>query len=231
MNPHEVAGLQALAMKHGGSLTINPDTGLPEASFLSSLLPAIAGFALNAFAPGIGTAIGGALGLGGAAGSAIAVGGLTGLASGSLSKGLMAGLGAYGGAGLADSLTSAGTMSLADQAAQAAGAGAERSALAGGLSPETAAAMKAQAIEEAGNQATFSNADKLSAGFNAAKADPMAFAKDNWKAGLAAASPMLADAMVPTATKMPTPWCWTCCGAIWIGFHLTSGFWLRAPTV
>ena len=27
MTPGEVHGLQALAMKHGGSLTINPDTG------------------------------------------------------------------------------------------------------------------------------------------------------------------------------------------------------------
>jgi hypothetical protein len=31
MNPTEVAGLQSLAMAHGGSLTINPNTGMPEA--------------------------------------------------------------------------------------------------------------------------------------------------------------------------------------------------------
>jgi hypothetical protein len=43
MTPKEVGGLQALAMAHGGSLTINPETGLPEAGFLSSLLPMIAG--------------------------------------------------------------------------------------------------------------------------------------------------------------------------------------------
>ena len=47
MNPTEVAGLQAIAMSHGGSLTINPHTGLPEAfnlgGFFSSLLPTIAG--------------------------------------------------------------------------------------------------------------------------------------------------------------------------------------------
>ena len=108
MTPHEVAGLQALAMKHGGSLTINPDTGLPEAGFLSSILPALAGFALNAFAPGLGTAVGGMFGLGAAAGTGIAVGGLTALASGSLSRGLMAGMGAYGGAGLSEGLMGAG---------------------------------------------------------------------------------------------------------------------------
>ena len=37
MTPGEVNGLQSLAMAHGGSLTINPQTGLPEANFLKSL--------------------------------------------------------------------------------------------------------------------------------------------------------------------------------------------------
>jgi hypothetical protein len=41
MTKGEVAGLQALAQRHGGSLTINPDTGLPEASFLESILPTV----------------------------------------------------------------------------------------------------------------------------------------------------------------------------------------------
>jgi hypothetical protein len=36
MTPGEVQGLQKLAMAHGGSLTINPQTGLPEAGILSS---------------------------------------------------------------------------------------------------------------------------------------------------------------------------------------------------
>jgi len=47
MNPSEVAGLQGLAMAQGGSLTINPHTGLPEAfnlgGFFKSLLPTIVG--------------------------------------------------------------------------------------------------------------------------------------------------------------------------------------------
>jgi hypothetical protein len=34
VTPREVSGLQNLAMAAGGSLTINPDTGLPEAGFL-----------------------------------------------------------------------------------------------------------------------------------------------------------------------------------------------------
>jgi hypothetical protein len=44
MSPHEVVGLNYLAKKQGTSLTINPETGLPEAfnlgSFFSSFLPA-----------------------------------------------------------------------------------------------------------------------------------------------------------------------------------------------
>ena len=93
MTPHEVQGLQSLAMAHGGSLTVNPETGLPEAGFLSGILPMIAGAALNMAVPGLG-AVGSGL-ITGAAGAAM---------TGSLSKGLMMGLGAYGGAGLGASL-------------------------------------------------------------------------------------------------------------------------------
>jgi len=95
MTPREVGGLQALAMAHGGSLTINPQTGLPEAGFLSSILPMIAGAALTA--TGIGAPM-----------AALLVGGGYGVATGSLSKGLMAGLGAFGGAGLGSALSAAG---------------------------------------------------------------------------------------------------------------------------
>jgi hypothetical protein len=42
MSGKEVAGLQALARAKGGSLTINPTTGLPEANFLDDLLPVLA---------------------------------------------------------------------------------------------------------------------------------------------------------------------------------------------
>ena len=37
MTPREVAGLQSLAMAHGGSLTTNPHTGLPEAGILDKI--------------------------------------------------------------------------------------------------------------------------------------------------------------------------------------------------
>ena len=46
MQPHEVAGLQAIAKANGTSLTTNPHTGMPEAfslgKFFKSLLPTIA---------------------------------------------------------------------------------------------------------------------------------------------------------------------------------------------
>ena len=47
MSPEEVGSLQKMALAHGGSLTINPDTGLPEAynlrDFLKSVAPVVAG--------------------------------------------------------------------------------------------------------------------------------------------------------------------------------------------
>ena len=88
MTPGEVNSLQGLAMAHGGSLTINPETGLPEAGFLGKLLPTILGGVLAATGVGAPLAAG-VVGLGSTA------------ASGSLKKGLMAGLGAFGGASLA----------------------------------------------------------------------------------------------------------------------------------
>ena len=87
MTPGEVSGLQSLAKSAGGSLTINPQTGLPEAGWLESLLPTLAGVA------------GGALGvdpyIAGLGGAAVQT-----AITGDLGKGLMAGLGAFGGASI-----------------------------------------------------------------------------------------------------------------------------------
>jgi len=106
MTPGEVQGLQYLAMRHGGSLTVNPKTGLVEAGFLSSILPMVAGAALAA--TGVGAPY-----------AALMVGGGMTLATGSLKKGLMAGLGAFGGAGLAGGLTAAGATAPAVTGTQA----------------------------------------------------------------------------------------------------------------
>ena len=126
MTPGEVGGLQALAKSQGGSLTINPHTGLPEAGFLSSLLPMVLGGLLTM------TGVGAPL-------AALMVGGGTGLATGSLKKGLMAGLGAFGGAGLAGGLTSALGSGVANAATSAATAGTNAAAL--GADAATTAAL------------------------------------------------------------------------------------------
>jgi hypothetical protein len=113
MSKNEIKGLQALALANGGSLSINPDTGLVEAGILEKILPMAAGAALTYFS-------GGALA---PWASALIVGGGYGAATGSVEKGLMAGLGAYGGAGITSSLASAGSQTLADTAQTAAGEG------------------------------------------------------------------------------------------------------------
>jgi hypothetical protein len=107
MTPSEIKGLQAIALAHGGSLTINPTTGLPEAGFLEKILPMVAGAALTA------TGVGAPL-------AALMVGGGYGLATGSVEKGLMAGLSAYGGAGLATGLAGAGASAAVEAGGQAA---------------------------------------------------------------------------------------------------------------
>ena len=180
MAPSEVEGLQSLAKAHGGSLTLNPDTGLPEAGFLSSILPMVIGAGLTA------TGVGAPL-------AALMVGGGYGLATGSLKKGLMAGFGAYGGAGLGGALAGAG--------ANVAGGGAAS------LAEQTAmnSALNTPATSMLGNaQAGLSN---MGAGIQGlgSEAGRSAFmtqiggAKGLGMAGLAAASPMLMD----TTTKQP----------------------------
>jgi hypothetical protein len=112
MDKGEVDSLQKIAMANGGSLTINPQTGLPEAGFLSAMLPMIAGAGLMLI-PGMQ-----------AMGAAGIVGALQTARTGSLKQGIMAGLGAYGGAGLAGSAGTAGaaqaSVDATNQAASAA---------------------------------------------------------------------------------------------------------------
>jgi len=104
MTPNEVNSLQGLAQAAGGSLSINPNTGLPEAGFLKKLLPTLLGVGLNFVLPGSGLVAQ----LGGKALTAglITAAGSTAL-TGSLQKGLMAGLGAFGGASLAGGIQGA----------------------------------------------------------------------------------------------------------------------------
>jgi hypothetical protein len=100
MTPDEVAGLQALAQQMGGSLTINPQTGLPEANIFKKLLPMALGFALGPAGFGVFQS---------ALTAGLAVGAGYTLATGSLQQGISAGLGAYGGSNLGTGLQAAGT--------------------------------------------------------------------------------------------------------------------------
>jgi len=173
MSPREVQGLQALAENHGGSLTINPETGLPEAGFLDKLLPTIIGAGLTFFGgvpPNVAAAI---------------VGGIQTVRTGDLGKGIQAGLGAYSGASLTSGLTTTG--------AEAIGGGAAADAYAGlGATAITDAEAIAQGFgsaEElmqtkaalAGQQATSAATpfETLSAGASKAANSPMQYLKAN----------------------------------------------------
>ncbi len=201
MTPDEVRNLQKFAQANGTTLTINPETGLPEAGLLSDLFKAVAPIALGAF---LGPGAFGIAGLGLSATTAgLVTGGLTTLATGSLSRGLMAGLGAYGGAGLAEGLMGAGV-------------GAAQQSAMGSLSADQIASEMAnteltktgvlnQAAADATKSALADPGSTFSAGLKSAAANPLDFAKQNLGNIAAAASPIMAGAMVPTTTQMPSP--------------------------
>ena len=206
MAPQEVAGLQALAMAHGGSLTVNPETGLPEAGFLKKILPTLIGAGLTLI-PGVGPLM-----------AAGIVGGGTALATGSLKKGLAAGLGAYGGAGIGSALTGAGAAGMNAAASEGilaanpgltAGEIAREMGTAGFVQPELAASM---------NPATASFTDKLVAGAKglgneagrSAFMDQVGGASGLAKYGLAAINPMTqADAGEGYPGSGPNPYEYT----------------------
>lgn len=118
MSPREVSGLQSLALAAGGSLTINPNTGLPEAGFLDRILPTFVGTVLAGMSGGIlAPIIGGAL--------------TQGLTTGDYSLGNMAmgGIGGYGGAGLASGLAGAASQAGAAGAAEASAQAAQQAGI------------------------------------------------------------------------------------------------------
>jgi hypothetical protein len=101
MNQEEVQGLQALAKKHGTSLTINPDTGMPEAFKLGGVFKALIPIAAGMMFPGAPAFMGSMFQAGGAL-SGVFAGALAGAGLATLTGGnpLMGGItGALGGAG------------------------------------------------------------------------------------------------------------------------------------
>jgi hypothetical protein len=107
MTPQEVGGLQALAKSYGGSLSINPDTGLPEAGFLKSILPTLIGAGLTFFSGGVINPMT----------AGLITGGIQTARTGDLGQGILAGLGAFGGGGIGSALTSTGASSASNIAA------------------------------------------------------------------------------------------------------------------
>jgi hypothetical protein len=131
----------------------------------------------------------------GAAGIAAGIGGLQALRTGSLKKGLMAGFGAYGGAGLAGGLTAAGAAS----GAGAAGAGTPDILGGIGTQPATFSGNLAQAGQGFTALPTSEAARTAFMGNAALKGSGVGGAKGLMQYGLAAAAPM----MMETTTKQP----------------------------
>lgn len=184
MTPAEVASLQQLAMQNGGSLTTNPETGLPEAGFLGDILPAIAGVGLTLMGvPPIWAGLG--------------IGALTGLVTGDMGEGVKAGLGAYGGAGLGElagvqnAVTSVAPVTSTATVGQTAAQTAAR-----GLSPTGGIIGAGQAVPVVSGAAT-----------NMLPKQGLSnlFSKEGAKYGLAAAAPFLASSMQDQTGGMPAP--------------------------
>jgi len=191
MTKGEINSLQTLAKANGGSLTINPHTGLPEAGFLSNILPAVIGGAAMYFSGG--TINPSTIGM--------ITGGLQYARTGSLSKGLMAGFGAYGGAGLAGGLMGAGAAELGKTAATTAAEEAARQGLTG------EAYNQAVQQQVADKMAGLSSWDKLSTGFSnpSTAVSAMGGGAGALKTGLAAAAPMVVSPYDKQAKNTAAP--------------------------
>jgi len=169
MSKKEIKGLQELAMAHGGSLTINPDTGLVEAGFLEDILPVVAAAGLTyltagAAAPVLTTALGGSTMAGGIAAGALSGAAISGgmaaiqgkdvgnaALMGGLGGALSGGLGAYDGAATADLFTK-GAADATTAGAQEAAKGVTAEAVAGGIDPFSGSQTYADIGKAAGTQ-------------------------------------------------------------------------------
>jgi hypothetical protein len=215
MAPQEVSGLQALARAHGGTLTVNPDTGLPEANFLKRMLPMLIGAALTPLTGGLINPMT----------AGLLIGGVETARTGNLGKGLMAGLGAYGGAGLGAGLMGAGagtagaTASALGVPGAATGAGSQAAMLAAqnqgfgqagleALGSSAGVAQGAAPVVQSGMQSLGAGVQGLGteAGRSAALSS-MGGGMQAAKYGLAALSPMMQEGpQTPYVDGGPNPY-------------------------
>jgi hypothetical protein len=208
MSKKELRSLQGLAQAAGGSLTVNPKTGLPEAGFLDSLLPTIigAGVGIMTMNPYAGAAAGAAVG--GAQAKSNDQDVLMGAA--------MGGLGGYGGSNLAAGLANTGANAAATQGmvnavpeatlAQEAAVNAFGPVQAGAAQPLSAEAASQYTGAADLARADYTNMgkwDQLSQGASAAMDNPYGYvdalggSKEATKTAGMAAAPMLYDYMTP----------------------------------
>jgi hypothetical protein len=169
-------------MAHGGSLTINPETGLAEAGFLGKLLPMILGAIATPLTGGLINPMT----------ASLLIGGGTAAITGDLKKGLMAGLSAYGGATLgAAAGLKAGSLGIGKAAAAAkATTAANVAGNAGSLGAATAPAA----------QATLSGATQVVPGAVSAGAAPAGIGAVS--GGLGAATQAAAPVTLSGATQV-----------------------------
>jgi len=235
VTPRELNALQGIARAKGGSLTINPNTGLPEAGFLEDVLPTVVGIGVGALTGGAAAPFIGA-----------AVAGLGSYAlTGSLEKGLISGLGAFGGASALSSLgqvgagitaaapttaTTAATTSIAPEALAAAadagltgvGANVGAATAGAGMTPMQLAGAYDTALSGVGaNMPTLTGAeqfaqmgamDRLSSigkGFGQLFSDPSGTFKQLPKGFVGdvgmAAAPIIGGIMDSSSSGMPEP--------------------------
>lgn len=201
VTPGELHGLQQLAVAKGGTLTINPETGLPEASFLKDILPAILGIGAIAAAPFTG---GASLALG----AAVAGGSSMALNHGDLKKGLLTGLSVGLGGMLAPGLGALGA-GLGAAGGAAAGAGvmtAEQLAMqgirtAGGQAAQWGLNAGVGAAGRTAAQAAAQAATQAAAG-NATQAAATAGGEALYGAGSNAARSAMANAVTPVGEQL-----------------------------
>ena len=198
MSGKEVAGLQALAMSAGGSLTINPKTGLPEAGFLDNLLPAIVGAGITYFS-------GGAID---PYTAAAMVGGVETARTGDVGKGFMAGLGGLGGANMVGGLAGAGANAGLSESLAGSTTGGEQ------VFGDIAATTTDGSAGSAFNEYLTSNANPAVAGGDAYRtavqsggssflSDPSVAGLGGYKALGMAAAPAVMGAMQPKLNAEP----------------------------
>jgi hypothetical protein len=175
MTAKEVAALQKMAESAGGSLSVNPETGLVEANFLKRMLPTLVGIGVGMFAGPMAGAAAGAL-----------VGGATAPKDQREMGVLMGALGGYGGAGIGAGLGAAGstaaqaaamnTAATAGQAANLGTAAGVGSAMPSGLVGAGAEGVIGDAVAKEAANAALQQELKAQAINQAAEAEAKRFA-------------------------------------------------------